>query len=217
MLRDWEAHPPAAAHERKQLGEQPTIGEGAVILRSRIGSWTEIGRGTTIVESTFGDYSYDAGSVSIIYSDVGRFCSIASHVRINPGNHAMERVSQHHFTYRRRQYDFGEDDEAFFQRRRDARCVVGHDVWIGHAAIIMPGVTVGTGAVVGAGAVVTRDVSPYTIVAGVPARPLRRRFDDATAEGLMRSEWWNWDHETLKARFEDLLDPRLFLEKWGSR
>ena len=68
---------------------------------SQIGAWTELGPGTTIVESTFGDYSYAAGDVPIIYCDVGKFCSIASHARLNPGNHPMDRVTQHHATYRR--------------------------------------------------------------------------------------------------------------------
>ncbi|MFN8562280.1 MAG: hypothetical protein U0703_11820 [Anaerolineae bacterium] len=79
---------------------------------------------------------YAAGDVSIIYADVGKFCSIASHVRINPGNHPMERVTQHHMTYRRRQFGFGEDDHAFFDWRRAHRCSIGHDVWLGHGAIV---------------------------------------------------------------------------------
>jgi phosphonate metabolism protein (transferase hexapeptide repeat family) len=162
---------------KKMLGEQPHIHETARVRDSVIGAWTDLGPNTTVVESTFGDYSYAAGDVSIIYSDVGKFCSIASHARLNPGNHPMDRVMQHHATYRLAQYGFGEDDdEAFFDWRRADKVTVGHDVWIGHGAILLPGVSVGLGAVVGAGAVVTKDVEPYTIVVGVPARPLRLRF-----------------------------------------
>jgi phosphonate metabolism protein (transferase hexapeptide repeat family) len=153
--------------------------------------------------------------VSIIYADVGKYCSIASHVRINPGNHPMWRVTQHHMTYRRRQYGFGEDDHQFFQWRRDHRCTIGHDVWIGHGAIIMPGVTVGIGAVVGSGAVVTKDVEPYTIVVGVAAHPVRKRFSDDIIEKLMKIAWWDWDRATLEARFDDLLDIDTFVEKYG--
>lgn len=197
------------------LTEAPTLHDNVIVHDSTIGAWTELGSGTRISESTFGDYSYTAGDVDIVYTDVGKFCSIASHVRINPGNHPMWRVTQHHMTYRRRQYGFGEDDTQFFQWRRDHRCTVGHDVWIGHGALIMPGVSVGTGAVIGSGAVVTKDIAPYTIAVGVPARPIRTRFDAITVERLLATAWWDWDHETLKTRFDDLLNVETFLEKYA--
>src|SRR5215472_8588824 len=148
-----------------------------------------------------------AGDGSIIYADVGKFCSIASHARINPGNHPMQRVMQHHLTYRRRMYDLGEaDDEAFFDWRRAARVRVGHDVWLGHGAILLPGVQVGNGAVVAAGAVVSHDVAAYSIVAGVPARPIRERFPSHVVEQLEAIAWWDWTREQLEARVDDFLN-----------
>lgn len=201
----------------KHLSEQPTIHPGAVIIASELGQWTEIGHNSLIVESSFGDYSYCDSDVNMIYTQVGKFASIASHVRINPGNHPMTRVSQHHFTYRRAMYGFAEaDDSDFFNWRRENACTIGHDVWIGHAATVMAGVKIGTGAVIGAGAVVTKDVDPYQIVVGVPAEPLRLRFEHPTIEKLLRIAWWDWDHATLKARFNDFLDLPTFLEKYGA-
>jgi hypothetical protein len=192
------------------------VHETSRIVESRLGPWTAIGANCSIVESSFGDYSYCAGDVSIIYSEVGKFCSFASHVRLNPGNHPMDRVTQHHMTYRRAQYGFGElDDEDFFDWRRAAKVSVGHDVWLGHGALLMPGVSVGTGAVVGAGAVVTKDIEPYTIAVGVPARPLRPRFPDAVVEKLMQIAWWDWPRELLEERLDELCDLPMFLEKYG--
>jgi hypothetical protein len=197
------------------LSEQPTIHEGAIIVESDLGPWTEIGPNSHIVESAVDAFTYTAGDVWMIYTQMGKFCSIASHVRLNPGNHPMERVSQHHFTYRRQQYGFGESDDAdFFAWRRSHACRVGHDVWMGHGAQIMAGVTVGTGAVVAAGAIVTKDVPPYQIVGGVPARLIKPRFPDAVIEKLLAIAWWDWDYPTLRARFDDFLDLPRFLEKY---
>jgi phosphonate metabolism protein (transferase hexapeptide repeat family) len=206
----------SSGRQASMLSERPTLHPGVVLRACRLGAWTEIGPNTQMAETEVGDYSYCAGDNQIIYTTIGRFCSIASHVRINPGNHPMERVTQHHLTYRRAQYGFApQDDDAFFAWRRAHRCVIGHDVWIGHGAIVLPGVSVSTGAVVAAGAVVSRDVAPYTIVGGVPARPIRPRFPEAIAERLLRISWWEWDRATLEARFDELGDVERFVERYG--
>jgi phosphonate metabolism protein (transferase hexapeptide repeat family) len=137
--------------------------------------------------------------------------------RHNPSNHPMQRASQAHFTYRASAYFPGENDEAeFFAWRRQHRFHIGHDVWIGHGAIVPPGRSVGTGAVVAAGAIVTRDVPAYTIVAGNPARPIKRRFPEAVTGRLAELGWWDWDHETLRSALPDFrkLDVEDFLAKY---
>lgn len=199
----------------KQLGEQPVFHANVLLYQCYVGAWTEIGANTSMIESALDDYSYTAGDNQIIYTEIGKFSNIASNVRINPGNHPMQRVTLHHITYRRGMYGLGEDDADFFNWRRSHKCIIGHDTWLGHNAIIMPGVTVGTGAVVGSGAVVTKDVPPYMIVGGVPARPIRQRFPDEVVEKLLRIAWWDWDRPTLEARFDDLYDLPSFIEKYG--
>jgi len=201
-----------------KLGPEPLIHPTAAVRDSRLGRYTEVGARTRIAETTMGDYSYVVEDADVIYAAIGKFCSIAAAVRINPGNHPMERASQAHFTYRASAYFEGEaDEEAFFAWRRSHRVEVGHDVWIGHGAIVLPGRTIGTGAVVGAGSVVTKDVEPYWIVAGVPARPVRRRFAEATGERMQRLAWWDWDHERLRLALPDFraLGADGFLERYG--
>jgi phosphonate metabolism protein (transferase hexapeptide repeat family) len=195
----------------------PQIHPSAMVTKSVIGSYTDIGLNWTVLESSLGDYSYLAGSDgTVIYTDIGKFCSIASHVFINPGDHPMNRVTQHHCTYRRRRYGFAPtDDEEIFGWRRRSRCRIDHDVWIGTGAKIMAGVHIGTGSVVAAGAVVTRDVAPYHIVAGVPARSIRTRFEPEIIDRLMTIAWWDWDRPTLEHRFEDFSNLEEFLELYG--
>ena len=160
--------------KNKRLSEETTIRDRSIVNNSSLGAWTELGENTLMEDTSFGDYSYTAGDAQIIYAEIGKFCSIASHVRINPGNHPMWRVTQHHSTYRGAQYGFAEnDDSEFFNWRKEHKVIIGHDVWIGHGAIVMPGVTIGTGAVIGAGAVVTKDVPDNVVVAGNPARVIK--------------------------------------------
>lgn len=107
-------------------------------------------------------------------------------------------------------------DDAFFDRRKQDRAVIGNDVWIGHGVIVLPGVKIGDGAVLAAGAVVTKDVPPYTIVGGVPAKIIRERFSRPIAEQLAAIAWWDWPFETIMARLADFQssDIEAFCERW---
>lgn len=166
----------------KTLSVQPTIDPSAKLHETRLGTYTEVGARTILTEVTMGDYSYVVNDAQITYTTIGKFCSIAAMTRINPGNHPMHRATQAHFTYRSSAYFEGEsDDTEFFDWRRQHHVHIGHDVWIGHGAIVLPGRNIGTGAVIAAGAIVTKDVPAYTIVAGNPARIVRRRFSEDVA------------------------------------
>lgn len=188
----------------KILSVEPTIDPSAKLHDARIGAYCEVGARTILQEVVMDDYSYVVNDAQITYTTIGKFCSIAAMTRINPGNHPMHRASQAHFTYRASAYFPGESDETeFFEWRRGHRVHIGHDVWIGHGAIVLPGRSVGTGAVVAAGAIVTKDVLPYTIVAGNPARTIKRRFPEATINRLTALAWWDWEHETLRRALPD--------------
>jgi phosphonate metabolism protein (transferase hexapeptide repeat family) len=202
--------------EPRTLQEEPYIWPQARIKDSYFGKYTEIADGTSVVKSTIDDFSYVMEHCSVIYTSIGKFANIASMVRMNPGFHPMERPTLHHFTYRAKMYGFKEhDDDEFFHWRELQRVTIGHDTWIGHGSVIMPGVTIGNGAVIGSLSVVTKDVAPYEIVAGVPAKRLRFRFPKKIVDALQQIAWWNWPHALIKERFEDFKDLRTFLRKYG--
>ena len=198
--------------------DTPLIHPDCEIADSDFGRFTEIGRGSRISHSVIGDYSYCDRYCDIANAEIGRFANIASFVRIGATDHPLDRASLHHFIYRSASYwDNAEDDPDWFETRRMRRALIGHDTWIGHDAQIKPEVTIGHGAVVASGAIVTRDVAPYTIVAGIPAGKVRARLCASLAERLVALAWWDWDHETLRAALEDFrsLGAEAFLEKHG--
>lgn len=206
----------------KKLGLEPFIHDTAKVRDSRLGAYTEVGARSTMAETEFGDYSYVVHDSQIIYATIGRFCSIASHVRVNPGNHPLDRVALSHVTYRASAYGLGEDEAGFFDWRREKRVTLGHDVWLGHGVIVLPGISIGTGAAIGAGAVVTKDVPPFAIVVGNPGRVLRFRFPEKVRDSLQRIAWWDWPRDRLAAGLIDMraLTAEEFCQRhdpaWGS-
>jgi phosphonate metabolism protein (transferase hexapeptide repeat family) len=202
-----------------RLGAEPAIHRTASVRDTQFGAFCEIGARTKVAESRFGDFSYAVNDCDIIHATIGKFCSIAAHSRINPGNHPLDRVAMNHFTYRSSAYGLGPDDPAFFAWRRSAQTTLGHDVWIGHGAVVMPGVTMGNGSVAGAGAIVTKDVAPFAIVAGNPARLLRFRFPPDVIDALQRIAWWDWPHARLRDAMADFrgLGAEAFCRKYDAR
>ncbi len=202
----------------KLTAYEPYIHPDCEIAETSFGRFCEIGRGSRVAHSVIGDYSYCDRCCDIANADVGKFSNIASFVRIGATDHPLDRASLHHFMYRSASYwDDAADDADWFAHRSARRAVIGHDTWLGHNAQIKPEVTVGHGAVVASGAIVTRDVAPYTIVAGIPAKPVRRRLPAEVAERLMALAWWEWNHAELRAALADFraLPAEAFLEKYG--
>lgn len=196
---------------------EPRAHPTAELKSCKLGRYVVIGERCVLREVTVGDFSYFERHAEAIYASVGKFCSIAANTRINALEHPIERVTQHKVSYRPNEYfRFLGVDEDFRQRRQGKHVSIGHDVWVGHGAVIMPDVTVGNGAVIGANAVVTRDVAPYTIVAGSPAKVLRRRFPEAVSARIEALAWWDWSSERLFDAIPDMqaMDVEAFLDKW---
>ncbi|MFG6592529.1 chloramphenicol acetyltransferase [Sulfitobacter sp. 1A12157] len=198
--------------------DAPFLHPDCEVTDTQFGRYVEIGRATRLAHSEIGDYSYCDRWCDIANTQVGKFSNIAAGVRIGATDHPMEKASLHHFHYRAGDYfDGAENDADWFALRRSRRTVIGHDTWLGHGAQVRPEVTIGHGAVVAGGAIVTRDVAPYMIVAGIPAKPLRRRFSESIAARMEELAWWDWPHDRLQESLEDFqtFPAEAFLEKYG--
>jgi phosphonate metabolism protein (transferase hexapeptide repeat family) len=198
--------------------DTPFIHPDCQITDSRFGAYVEIGKGSRVALSVFGDYSYCDRYADIANARIGKFANIAAFARIGATDHPLNTAACHHFLYRSADYwDDTSPDEDFFAHRKSRIAHIGHDTWIGASAMIKPEVTLGHGAVVAAGAIVTKDVAPYTIVAGTPAKPLRLRQPTEIADRLIALAWWDWPHDALRMALEDFrsLEAEAFLERYG--
>ena len=178
-------------------------------FRSIIRKGVEAGPGLEL-----GDFSYISGPGTYVEAArIGRFCSIARGTVIGVSGKDMTRVTTSNFPT---SPAYGGLAKAVRLPQQKPATVIGHDVWIGLNAVIMRGVTVGHGAVIGANAVVARDVPPYAVVGGNPARHIRDRFPPEQVAALMRIRWWDWDVRTLAERESEFLDTLAFITRYDT-
>jgi acetyltransferase-like isoleucine patch superfamily enzyme len=174
------------------------VGYLSKLINAVFGSYNWVGNNVIIINSSFGDFSYISDYTVICETVMGKFCSIGPNVRIAPGKHPTHTfVSTHPAIYSNPDYCFKNfQKKDFHNPKRDV--VIGNDVWICANAVIADGVKIGDGAIIAANSVVNSDIEPYTIVGGVPAKFIRKRFKDEQIDVLTQSEWWDKDHNWIE-------------------
>ena len=188
------------------VGKHVIVGSQAIIVRSEIEDNVSINRRNYIFRSSIERYSYTGIGTSIRSAQVGRFCSMSWNVSIGGGEHPQDNVTtgklSRFYLLDAGKWDRKSKKELDKTFESQKQCIVGSDVLISTNAVILRNIEIGNGAIIGAGAVVVRDVEPYSIVAGVPARVIKKRFDDKTIETLERIQWWNWPREVIRENLE---------------
>ncbi len=185
---------------KSQIGEHCTIGDNSNILESILDEYVSINRNCVLDNAEMGIGSYINQNTVLKHAVIGKFCCISWNVTLYGGSsHNYNSPSM--YTSYHWKHIFGSSIQSSIEKEKTR---IGNDVWIGNGAIVINGVTVGDGAIIGAGAVITKDVPPYSVVGGVPAKVLRMRFDANEIERLLKISWWKWPMDIIKAN-ESLL------------
>lgn len=191
---------------------------GKCVRNSQIDATAVVNSGSSVVNSTMGAYSYCSYDCIIINARIGKYCSLANEIIIGGDEHPMVWLSTS---------PVFQDVKHSGPAKKFARhalpvakeTIIGNDVWIGDRAIVKQGVTVGDGAVIGAGAIVTKDVPPYAVVAGVPAKIIKYRFDEDTIRELLEIKWWDMPESELSTYADCIMDIKQFINQvkasWG--
>lgn len=181
---------------------------------NKISSKASIYRLTKIKNSVVGDYSYIGPSCDITNTSIGKFCSIADNCRIGTASHTMNNISSSPiFTLNINATKTSWTNNSIFHNNEVKNVNIGNDVWVATHVIIKDGITIGNGAIIGAGAVVVKDVPPYAVVGGVPAKVIKYRFEQSIIDKLLELQWWNYSDEKLKDNISFFQTEDITIEK----
>lgn len=202
---------------RKRVGNACLFGQNTTIdSKAKFEGMNRLSDGSVFLNSSMGYASYVSDHSFIKNTVIGRYTCIANEVMTVAGNHPLSFASVHPAFYSTtqklsyvKQNKF--DDFHYLDSQQKISVVIGNDVWIGARATILEGITIGDGAIVAAGAIVTKDVPPYAIVGGVPARIIKYRFDEETIQKLLKLKWWEKDEAWIKSHADDFDDVEKLL------
>lgn len=182
---------------------------GNSIKNSYICKGSKIESGTTFLNSSMDKYSFCGYDCVIINTKIGKFCSIASNVKIGLAQHPYDWVSTSPTFYLGR--DSVKKKFSSFDRNNDKETIIGNDVWVGENVLIKQGITIGHGSVIGMGSVVTKDVEPYSIIGGNPAKLIKKRFEDNIIDQLLLLKWWDLSDSEIEKRAVDIRNVQEFI------
>lgn len=185
---------------KNKIGSNVNIKMNSAVKYSELSDFVCVHQNCKVSYTSIGSYTYIANATEISKTIIGKFCSIGSEVKIGTGKHPINFISTSPVFYSasKKQLGFSFTDEQLYDEYQN--CKIGNDVWIGTRVLILDGVTVGDGVIIAANSVVTRDVEPYSIIGGSPAKLIRKRFDEQTIKILQESEWWNWNVTSIRER-----------------
>ena len=169
-----------------RLLDDYVIASNAQIIDSTLNRGSRVASLGSVMHSVLGRYTSVGRNSKVSHSEIGSFCAISWDATINATSHPLHSLSISAFPYVPRVGEFVKEE-----KREIKKVYIGHDVWIGAHTVVMPGIKIGHGAVVGAGAIVTKNVPPYSIVAGAPGKVIKYRFNELMVEKLLKLEWWN--------------------------
>lgn len=188
---------------KTKLEANVSIGDFSKVNDSFLRESVRVDRNNHFDNIQMGKHSYTGRNSILLHAKIGAFCSISWNVSIGGANHDYTRLAQHSFLYNPAD-SLSPKNHTISYDRFSEPLIIGNDVWLGTGAVVLRGVTIGDGAVVGANAVVTRDVPPYAIVAGTPAKILKYRFTPDIIERLISLKWWKWPDKKIQAHFKIL-------------
>ncbi|MGI4749982.1 MAG: CatB-related O-acetyltransferase [Janthinobacterium lividum] len=198
-------------YQVKYWGKHLRISYNSYVANVEFGNNNYIGKNTYLTDSIVGDFTYLSYNCTVTNTYCGKFCSIGPNVKIAPGRHPTSKfVSTHPSLFSNPSFlTYSFTKQTVYQG--NLKVNIGNDVWIGANCIILDGVTIADGAIIAANSVVTKDVAPYQIVGGTPAKFIKKRFDDEEIIALLEFKWWDKDYIWIKNNVNQFWDIKSFI------